>query len=238
MITLPVTRIDQSYDLTGAADTMVQNYVVLQLPSGREIRAPIGSDDVQALIRQYSDAPMEPMHATLVRRSPQPPAPAPAPMSAPMPVDEITPEPGPEQTPTQEGGITQEEAETTPIPWNELDDNILSPVMKAAFFKLKAPMLMSPRAIMALVEDISSKFTPEDWREVTGQDVIVEPPQPQPPRVRGPRWADGSPMMPGSVAGRTVPKDDMGYPIVEGEVDAGEVVGHGSDVDEDGVGQL
>jgi hypothetical protein len=45
-------------------------------------------------------------------------------------------------------------------------------------------------------------------------------------------------MMPGSVSGRTVPKDDMGYPIVEGEVDPGEVVGRGSETDEDGVGQL
>jgi hypothetical protein len=45
-------------------------------------------------------------------------------------------------------------------------------------------------------------------------------------------------MMPGSVTGRTVPSDDFGYPIVEGEVDPGEVVGRGSEADEDGVGQV
>lgn len=230
MITLPVTRIDQSYDLTGASDMMVQNYIVLQLPSGREIRAPIGSDDVQTLIRQYGNEPMPEPHTRLERAAPEE-----------RPVPFTPPEATPREVPPGDVPLTEEEAENTPIAWNELDDNVLSPVMKAAFFKLRAPMMMTPRAIMALVEDISSKFSPEDWREVTGQDVVVEPPapapQPQAP-VRGPRWADGSPMMPGSVSGRTVPKDEMGYPIVEGEVDAGEVVGHGTDVDEDGVGQL
>jgi hypothetical protein len=234
MNTLHAIRIDESHDLlTGGT----HNFLVLGTEEGHEIRIRIGDDDLQRVVNAIAGGPLDP--DAVVKEMQRP-------VRHPRVAPETAPVAAPEQVPDEPQGMTEEEAVNTPIAWNELDDGVLSPVMKAAFFKLKAPMLMSPRAIMALVEDISSKFTAEDWREVTGQDVVVEPPAPAPPpapaQVRAPvrnvQWADGTPMMPGSVSGRTVPKDEMGYPIVEGEVDPGEVVGHGSEVDEDGVGQL
>lgn len=232
MNTLRAVRIDESQDLTGFAEK--HTYLVLGTDAGHEVRIRISDEDLQRVINALAGGPLDPdAEAKEERRIARP----------------LTPEEAIAQTPTprevSEGDVplTEEEAVNTPIAWNELDDGVLSPVMKAAFFKLRAPMMLTPKAIMALVDDITEKFTAQDWKDVVGPGMgeAIQPAEPPPPQPRAPsrvQWADGSPMMPGSVAGRTVPKDEMGYPVVEGEVDPGEVVGRGSEVDEDGVGQL
>lgn len=236
MNTLRAIRIDESQDLTGFAEK--HTYLVLGTDAGHEVRIRIGDEDLQRVINALAGGSLDPDAEAEEAQHPVR-HPRVAPESAPF----VPPTPTPREVPPGDAPLTQEEAENTPIPWNELDDGVLSPVMKAAFFKLRAPMLLSPRAIMSLVDDITEKFTAQDWKDVVGPGMgeVAQPAEPPPPQPRAPsraQWADGSPMMPGSVSGRTVPKDEMGYPVVEGEVDPGEIVGRGSEVDEDGVGQL
>lgn len=79
---------------------------------------------------------------------------------------------------------------------------------------------------------------PQPVPQPTQQPVPTAGLQPAPP-VGQVQWADGSPMIPGTVRGRTVPANEKGYPILnDGTVDPGEVVGGGDDVDDDGVGQF
>lgn len=123
------------------------------------------------------------------------------------------------------------EEDTDKIAWSDLPDNVLPALMKSAFVKLKAPMLLTQTAIVSLVADISAHFTEQDWALISTEGLVV-PSEPSPLQsLKAPAvtWADGTPMMPSSGArAPVVMKDDNGYPIVD-TPDAGEMTD-----DEDG----
>jgi hypothetical protein len=156
--------------------------------------------------------------------------------------------------------VPQEE----PAYWGQLPDKVLPERFKAAMRSLDLPSLMLPSDIQRVVENIMAEFTEQDWLEVAEiekakQQNAVPPPQPslasgtaglatppevvpppQPPPIGQVVWNDGSPVLPAqSRRARTVQKDEMGYPIVSNsDIDPGEVIGSGDDIDEDGIGQM
>jgi hypothetical protein len=153
------------------------------------------------------------------------------------------------------------EESATPVPvedvsavvnWASLPDAILGSQLKRALTVLGVPNEVLAPELRELVKGIQEEFTEEDWTEVNQAYVRqagVPPPSPAPPpapvQPAPPRppvgqvtWSDGAPVLPQSRPARTVPKDDMGYPIVRGAgVDPDAVIGGGDDYDEDGIGQ-
>lgn len=240
MISAQITRIDQSFDL---ASKEIQTFAVLELPDGTELKFHVDAEvskKLMGLAGEPVEAPVPPKVAKvsargLVKESHEP-LPPPPPQ-----------EPEPEFTPEEADEVlTEADVE---LDWQLLPDDELQPRFKAALFKLKIPSRVKVSQLVALVQQIEERFTPNDWREVLGDVPQAEaparpPPQPPPPapqpQVGQVTWADGSIINPtATTRARTVPKDDLGYPIVDGDRDPGEVVaGHGADVDEDGVGQL
>ena len=79
--------------------------------------------------------------------------------------------------------------------------------------------------------------TPEPTPEPAPQAARPSGLQPPAPAVV---WNDGTPILPHQARpARTVLADEYGYPIVSNsDVDPGEVVGSGDDIDEDGIGQM
>ena len=162
-------------------------------------------------------------------------------------------EPDPEQNPLpQEPSppqVPQQEEQGEMVLWKELDDSILHPHLKQALVFLGTPPVLPMKNLEKLVQQVTERFSPEDWDKVaehfdyaTQPKPVVQasPPVPKPaPSIGTIQWADGSPIVPAARArARTVQKDEMGYPITnDGEVDPGELVG-GSDTDEDGIGQF
>lgn len=229
MIYAEVVAIDQRYAFgQGAA---LQNYLVLRLPNGLEVRAEVDDGTVKELMRMDigGSAPESP------KVVPPPPPRAPVRTAS-----------EPERAPA----VNVEDSEAVTVAWFELDDSVLSPAMKAAFMHLQVPSRLDPTAIRTLEREVREKFGEEEWREVLGPDQVPEQALPAPvpppaPAVRTPpigevMWADGSPMMARPTRSRTVPKDSHGYPILnDGTVDPGEVVGGSSDdADDDGVGSM
>jgi len=231
MINVNVVAIDQRYAL--GAGGQLQNYLVLRLPNGAEARAAIDTETAkmflvldaknnQGAISQEPSAPITSAGWEI------PHTPTPQTQQAPQPVPEET---GP-----------------TLFDWMALPDDTLPAYMKAAFTKLELPGRMTPDQINNMVREVSEKFGPEEWQEALGDGWKELLPRAAPAPAPAPRpqpalgvvaWADGSPMVAGtSTRGRTVPKTDMGYPILnDGSVDPGEVVA-GGEQDEDGVGSL
>lgn len=208
----------------------LQNYVVIQLPGGKETRAPIDLETTKQLLE---GAPMSEVRTQPVTPPPEALAPPPPPPPAPEP--EHAPEPD-----------TGEE----PVEWASLPDEVMHPLMKAALVRLNVAPILPVSNLTSLVEQINERFSQEDWQELQAAQASPPAPAPAPappaeeppppaPVISGIRWADGRPIVPGLMnRGRTVQKDEMGYPVAQdGEVDPGEIVG-GMDTDEDGVGQL
>ena len=239
MISLQVVAIDQRY-VFGAKGNQLQNYVVLELPDGGEVRASIDDDTAKRLLlldAEASDADggLEPLRKQVAPVVPQPlfnPPESVVDYSTPLSVE------------------LPAEADVSAVAWMELPDEVLSPAMKAAFHHLGIEEKLVPVAIRSIEREVMDKFGSVEWEEVLGPSwaEYVTGPQPAPPPPPTPQaqppigqvsWADGSPMVPGtSRRARTVPKDSFGYPILnDGTVDPGEVLG-GSDPDEDGVSSL
>jgi len=198
----------------------IQNYLVIRLPGGKETRAPIDLETTKEIVRQASTAP------------------------APMPEKQVAPAPEPEK---QAEPVPQEPEDEQPIQWRALPDDVINPLMKVVLGRMNVPDIVSVSVLTGVVQQVNERFTQEDWDEVAGlvaQPAPPAPPAPPPKPAPAPplgavTWADGRPVVPSTMnPGRTVQKDEKGYPIPqEGEVDPGEIVG-GVDVDEDGVGQL
>lgn len=244
MITANITAIDQRVVL-GARGRTIQNYVVIELPGGAEVRAPIDEELVKHLMvmdageeprppQPHPPAPKKPSRTAGLR----PPRPEPAPLTA----DEAT-FGGPE--------VEEPSSEAETVKWMSLPDSVLSPAMKAAFTKLEVAERLNPMQVRGIEREVNEKFGPDEWEEVLGPNWSVILGRPAQPSLRAPAttkapavpigevaWADGSPMLSGTRPSRTVPKNEYGYPVLnDGSVDPGEVVG-GSDRDEDGIGQL
>ena len=213
MITLEVINIDSSFSLE---DGSIQDYIVFRLPDGSISRALTDVETTKKLIGIATNGKGEE------------PLPSEAPIGIPMPVD-----------------VDISVKEEGKIAWRLLSNDTLSSMMKAALNLLNVSDELTQTELQQLVEHIAENFSEEDWARV--QESVLQEAQPAPlnspqrpaaaPPVNKVQWADGSPIVAGGAPARTVPADDMGYPVVPGEVDTGEIVG-GDDVDEDGTSQF
>ncbi len=204
----------------------IQNYLVVKLPNGKETRAPIDLGTTKELL--------EGAEMSEVRNAAPPPA------APPEPPPQAAGEPPAPAPPAEDEQL---------IEWALLPEGVMHPLMKAALRRLQVAEKLPLSQLTALVEQINERFGPEDWEDLQAEAGAIPPAPPPSPAAAPPpppaapiggiRWADGRPIVPGTMSrGRTVQKDDMGYPVPQdGEVDPGELVG-GVDTDEDGVGQL
>jgi len=242
MINVSVIGIDQR--VVFGTKGQMQNFLVLRMPNGREVRAPIDIETTKELVTMDANGTNgEPQKLRSEHTSWDAPAEADMAYASPAPPAQVSTaglQPSSEQRPLQ----TAEEAET--VEWAKLADEILSPAMKAAFMHLKMPARLTPASVRSIETEVMGKFGPEEWEEVLGpvlaQTMVPKVATPAPSRAAPPigqvQWADGAPMVGGGRPSRTVPKTSMGYPIPnDGTIDPGEVVG-GTDMDEDGVSQL
>lgn len=215
----------------------IQNYLVIKLANGKETRAPIDLETVKELLEGSGMSPPEPKDPPRQRH-----------FEEGMEVPE-------QKMAAQDPGAQQ-------IDWTQLPEDTLPEIMKAALRQLSVPKVIPLGVLTATVEQINERFTEEDWRQVAATITPPKPvattglrpaeqaerpsspapppagPAPAPP-IGAVQWSDGRPVVPSAMnPGRTVQKDEKGYPIPQdGEVDPGEIVG-GPDADEDGVGQL
>lgn len=234
MINLRAIRIDQSYSLE---DGESQNFLVMEMPDGTELRTLINEDQTTQIITAsvngnapWSEKTVQGKGAISTR--------------------------GLQQVQTVGGQSDHQDASNAQalfedltsddegpsegelINWGSLPNDVLTVTMKAAFKMLGAATQLKYEDIQQLANNVAESFGPEEWAKVQAQ--ITSAPQAKSharPPIGQVQWADGSPMVAGTVPSRTVPKDDAGYPIITGEIDPGEVVA-GGDTDEDGVGQL
>lgn len=225
-------RIDQSFSLESGESSF---FAVFMLPGGREVLAEMAPDATEAVIKCSMQAQAD--HNELA--SPPPPLrnPPPPPIEHPQPAQVSVPVP-PVPTPASPVPVNEEElfAHDEKIAWRELPDETLNPRMKSILGSLGIDDVIHLSELKNLVERIVAKMP------------APKPPPPQRapqtpvtniPNVGQVSWTNGPVIMEKKPI-RTVPKDDMGYPIVPGNRDTrdpGEVVGHG-DKDEDGIGQL
>lgn len=175
----------------------------------------------------------------------------------------------PEESPSAEPQVTShvsaeveevEEGDNPLVRWEDVEEDLITPEMKRALKAVGAPEVMKLTALHQLINDIIERFNEDGQLWALGNSPPrAAPPGPGPPSPRTVHqapppsvpvppaavvgqvvWANGRPILPGvGSRGRTVQKDDLGYPIVDnGGVDPGEIVGTGDDVDEDGVGQM
>lgn len=236
MISIRAIRIDQHFNLS---DGSVQNYLIVELPDGTELKAPLSEEQTEQVIRatvngeEYNQPP-----AMRDRRHLEPQETEPSPVQM---VGEQSDEQDEVNAQALFDNLTQEPAtEDRLINWGQLSNETLTVMMKAAFKMLGAPPQMTFADVQKLANNIAEQFGPEDWSQVQ-QRLTTSKPKPAPravPPINQVQWADGSPMVAGTKPARTIPKDDMGNPIIDGEIDPGEVVAGTGDIDEDGVSSL
>jgi hypothetical protein len=241
MIQANIIAVDQRFDFRTKT---IRSYAVFEL-GGKEVRAEVESiDEVKTLINAGLDG---------VAPSPPPQEEAPPPG--------VTPTPAGQEPQREETLFTdQPQPDEVVVSWQQLPDEVVSPMMKSAMAALEVPPEIPASALQQLMGDIVETFSAEDWASLgyelpqqapppvqqtpppqpPPQAPVQPPPQPAQPPVGQITWTDGSPIMPGVARrARTVQSDDFGYPIVSSsDVDPGEVVGSGDDIDEDGVGSM
>lgn len=208
-----IVTIDQRYQV---ATGECLNFILLRLPDGREFHAQVTAEVVELLVGANLPVEEEPIVGE---------------KSAP---------------PLKEDRMTSEEDKAPPetILWSELPEEILSARMKAAFTALGVDSELTPLRIQGLVSTVESSFTQQDWDEVFGikrptPSAAPQPAPPPAPPVGVIQWADGAPILSGASPSRTVPKDEMGYPLVSGSgVARSDFLSNDSTADEDGVGQI
>lgn len=242
MIQANIIAVDQRFDFrTGT----IKSYAVFEL-GGKEVRAEVENiDEVKTLI------------SAGLNGAPSPVAPTPdaePPLVAPPPGVSPTPAEGP--PPNPDTLFTDEPPAEDVVEWAVQPDDVISPMMKAALTALEVPPAIPQSVLAQLLGDIIDTFSAEDWKSLgysvpvqsaTPQQVPPQAPPAQPAPKAAPQpapgqitWADGNPIMPGVTRrARTVQADERGYPIVSSsDVDPGEVVANGDDLDEDGVGSM
>jgi hypothetical protein len=174
-------------------------------------------------------------HSSVPKAAPPKPAPQPVP---PPP----TPQPAPPPPPQTDPAI---------VHWPSLPDHILAPKFKRALDALSVPHEVINTELQQLLNSMVEELTAEDWAQFEDPPAPTPEPTPEPaPQAARPSglqpptpavvWNDGTPILPHQARpARTVLADEYGYPIVSNsDVDPGEVVGSGDDVDEDGIGQM
>jgi hypothetical protein len=228
MIHASVTGVVQRMDF---ATGDIKNFAIVEF-AGQQKEFEIALEDFKQLVDHVAKGNGATKHAK--PNKDQPPAPKPAPEPPP---------PAP--------------AESV-VNWTQLGNESLPPEFKAALHLMDVPQELLLADLQNLVSNITQEFKEEDWSEVRSYMAATQPvqqpapqpapaPQPQPAQGSPPvglqpppvTWHDGSPVMPAITPARTVPKDEYGYPIVSNsDVDPGEIVASGDDVDEDGIGQM
>lgn len=184
-----------------------------------------------------------------------------APPDEPPTQDVARAHPAAEQAPLQEkildlGPTSQQalDAIQENVSWEMLPEEVLPDIVKYAFKDHGLPGRLPAAQVLQIRDAFLSEYTDDDWKRIISKysedpeqeaPLLEEVPVParsvddpqrtvaQPSRVD---WGEGIVTRP-SVPSRTVPKDAMGYPIVQRsarEVDPGELVS----VDEDGVEDL
>ena len=251
MINLRATRIDQTFSLE---DGETQNFLVVQLPNGAEVKAPINDDQTDQIIKasmngsevgnEMSGALTDPDYISVVKTGPGVPIVGlQSPTSSQQDMQQVGVQSDEQDSANAQAMYDQlsgreESSEGELINWGALPNETLTVTMKAAFKMLGAQPQLTFEDIQQLANNVAENFGPEEWGKVQEQIAIKPPAQQQArPPIAQVAWADGAPMVSGSVPSRTMPANEKGYPIVDGEVDPGEVVS-GGDTDEDGVGQL
>ena len=242
---IQAVRIEESVDLETMSS---KTCVVFRLPTGKYFRATVDDEEgMQYIVEAAAQGAKEWAPGTFHTDVPPPPLPVsgPVPVSVPTPADYETTE-GDEK-----------------VIWRALPNDILSPLMKAAFTKLGVAPELTMQAVHNMMDSVTNSFTPDDWAVVRSDAPLEVQAEVQPVAVSQPAptasvstskpspsntlplgkvaWADGSPMLPGmGTPSRTVPSDEFGYPVTPGEADPGEAIGGSSsdDVDEDGVAQF
>lgn len=219
-----VTDIDQRFSLRTQS---VTNYLVLQLPSGKQIRALMDDADTQAVIAESAGAPQEVQYTNDHRGRSEIAYTGPEDFSEdnPFQLDPAVPlDTSPQLTPIgdmPQGGWDAPEptkhVTSGAVEWEKLPDTQLPPQMKRI---LKASR-------------INPVISLEDLDNLKIQILERMKEQPQAGKVE---WDTGPKRRMGAVPRRTVPMDEAGNPIPPGgiiEADPGE----GPDEDDDGVSQ-
>jgi len=211
---LQVVAIDQRYEF-GVGGQQLNNYLVMRLPNGKEARASIDSATAKDLLA---------LDAEVSSESPSDPGPF-------VPDD----------------ASEEQVSEDALVDWASLPDHTLSAEMKKAFVLLEVDKRITYELLDNVRKSVTENFSQEDWDQALtlGQPITRKPQVAAPvkqevapaPAVGQVQWSNGSPIV-ASTASRTVPKDDMGYPILsDGSVDPYTSLG-GESRDEDGVGSL
>lgn len=220
-----VTDVDQRYSLVSKSIT---NYLVLQLPSGRKIRALADDADTQAVLTESSAArsTLEPAvqytndfrgWSEIEYQGPEDYGSDDPFKLAAVPLDS-----SPQLTPV-EGSVKWDEPEPTKhiasgmVEWEKLPDTQLPPQMKH----------------ILRVSRVSPTISVEDLDKLKLEILQRLDSQPKAGKVE---WDTGPRRQLSSAGRRTVPMDEAGNPIPPGgiiEADPGE----GPDEDDDGVSQ-
>ena len=210
---LEVIAIEQRLDLSTRQSV---SYAVVRLPDGQEVKLAVDDAAVEALltsvVKEEAATPTPPVQvqeALVVKEA----APAAVPIST--------------------------------INWRELPDAVLPPPLKIAFGLVNAPDEMGESAFLQLIESVHNTFTADDWKEVERLRAggVVTLPEPEPPAPNSPAFpkdvvVPNAQFMMGLRRAKTVPADEMGYPIVPARDTALVSIVGGAGGDEDGVGQL
>lgn len=231
--------------------------VILRLPTGHQVTAELDSHAFKELSRGLNPSAYED-----VQNVKQPNDDAKAYDAATDDVAEDEFERGmesPAEESVEEPELTEEQKEALekPVQWQSLPDDVLAPLMKRAMVTLNLPEVMTLGQVYAHAQSIQENLTNEDWmllRAQEDQEAAPEkqdwnpnlnhglaPPmgvQPQTPASGQVTWADGTPIIPGQAASpqRKLQADSRGNPVSNpNEVDPGELVSDGDDVDEEGV---
>lgn len=210
--------------------------VTLRLPGGLEVESEVPEGYLPVLLEAAS--PSEPSAAAVAAAAPQrvvhqtPTAPA-----------EIEEPEEPEEAPAMQENVD----------WGSLPEEVLPNIVKYAFKDQGLPDRMPAEKVFQIRDAFLAEYTEDDWNsiirkysapeggstEVLPEEAHAEEEQAPPPvapvrpRKAQVEWGEGAVMSP-SVPSRTVPKDNMGYPVVQrnaNEVDPGELAAG----DEDGV---
>lgn len=216
-------EINQSVSLS---DTSTSFSVVFRLPNGQLVQASLNNEATETILgcQVKESSPPQPTPPPPVQVAPPtqvaPPASVPVPTQVPTPLEDTS--------------VFDEVDEDDRVEWRKLDDDVLKARTKAILDAIGLPPIVSVSELKKTVEKVISKLPRAD----------VQPPQRAAPTTVVPGvgqvvWKDG-PVVVRRPPIRTVPKTDMGYPIVSGvreTQDPGERIG-GGDADEDGVSQL
>ena len=122
------------------------------------------------------------------------------------------------------------------IAWEDIDNTLLPLQVKCAMVEHGLPAVLPVENIRQIRDKLIECLTPAEWHAIGSKYNIPVVIPSRPPQLNAVTFQEGSAVMP-SVRSITVPKDEMGYPIVpQSAHQAGPV--ERSPEDDDGVPQV